>query len=301
LSYLRGALTSQVTPTLLRFGEGETIFDRSERTIRILADREELALSWFRYEPGQDGPPPHIHKQHTDAFYVLEGELEIGLGPEVKRFAAAAGTLAAAPPNVVHTFRNASQATTTFLNIHAPSMGFVEMLRAARDGRDEDAEQFDQFEPPADGSRAGAEAVLRGPGEGDSIALGPSQAIFKAEGPDTDGYFSLTETVLGPGFPGPVLHRHQGMVDSFYVLDGTLSMRLDDRAVEARAGDYALIPPLAAHTFANLGEQSARMLNLMAPGGFEQYLKEVASATTEAAPEPRLMAQIAARYDFTPV
>lgn len=39
---------------LLQSGGGETIFDGPERTIRILADRDELALTWFRYEPGQE-------------------------------------------------------------------------------------------------------------------------------------------------------------------------------------------------------------------------------------------------------
>jgi quercetin dioxygenase-like cupin family protein len=156
---------------LLRRGDGETIFDRPERTIRVLADRDELALSWFRYEPGEEGPPAHIHKKHTDAFYVLEGELEIGLGPEVQRVAAKPGTLAAAPPNVVHSFRNSSDATAVFLNIHAPSMGFPEMLRARRDGRSEDTAHFDQFDPPANGGRPLSDAVLRVPGEGDSITI----------------------------------------------------------------------------------------------------------------------------------
>src|SRR5919204_2378143 len=95
-------------PVLLRAGEGETITDRPERTLRILADREELTLTWFRYEPGEKGPDPHVHRKHTDAFFVLEGELEFGLGPEVQKMRGAASTFSAAPPNVVHTFRNAS-------------------------------------------------------------------------------------------------------------------------------------------------------------------------------------------------
>jgi mannose-6-phosphate isomerase-like protein (cupin superfamily) len=287
-------------PVLLRSGEGETIFDQPKRTIRVLADREEVALTWFRYEPGEEGPSPHVHKRHTDAFYVLEGELEVGLGPGVKRFEAMPGTLAAAPPNVVHTFRNASDAPTTFLNIHAPSMGFVEMLRAARDGGEEDAAQFDQFEPPADGGRGLSDAVLRAPGEGDSISLGQSKAIFKAEDSDVDGFFSLMETLIAPGFPGPVLHRHERMVDSFYVLDGRLSLQLGDQRAEAGPGDFALMPPTAAHTFANPGEEGVRVLNLMAPGGFEQYLKDVARAAVDHEADADLMAEIAARYDFVP-
>ena len=125
---------------LLQSDEGETIFDRPERTIRILADRDELALTWFRYEPGQEGPEPHVHRRHTDAFYVLQGELELGLGPDVTRMTGAAGTLAAAPPNVVHTFRNASSATVVFLNIHAPNMGFTEAQNTFQDDTTVDGE-----------------------------------------------------------------------------------------------------------------------------------------------------------------
>jgi quercetin dioxygenase-like cupin family protein len=249
---------------LLRPGEGETIFDQPERTIRILADRDELALTWFRYEPGQEGPEPHVHRRHTDAFYVLEGELELGLGPEVAQRTGTAGTLAAAPPNVLHTFRNGSDATVVFLNIHAPSMGFAEMLRAARDGREEVAEDFDQFEPAADGGRPLADAVLRGPGEGEPITIGESSAVLKAEGSDVDGFFSLSEITLAPGFRGPALQRNHALVDSFYVLAGTFSLQLGDEQVEAGPGVFGLIGPGKA-TFANRSAEAVRVLNLIAP------------------------------------
>jgi quercetin dioxygenase-like cupin family protein len=284
-------------PVLLRPGEGETITDRPERTLRILADRPELTLTWFRYEPGEEGPEPHVHRRHTDAFYVLEGELEFRLGPEVRRVTGAAGTLAAAPPNVAHTFRNASDATAIFLNIHAPSMGFGDMLRARRDGRHEEAERFDQFEPPSDGGRPFEDAVFRGPSEGDMLAMDTISALFKAEGTDGDGSFSLSETTLGPGFPGPLPHRHRAFLDSFYVLEGTLSVRLGDEQTQAGPGSIAIAPPGTVHTFANPTEATVRMVNLMAPGGFEQYLREVHAAS---ASDPAAMAEIASRYDFEP-
>lgn len=249
---------------LLEAGEGVTIFDVRERTIRILADREELALTLFRYDPGQEGPEPHVHRRHTDAFYVLEGELELGLGREVTRLTAAPGTLAAAPPNVVHTFRNGSEATVVFLNIHAPNMRFAEMLRAARDGRDEDAGEFDQFEPPADRGRPLSDAAFRGPGEGETIAIGESSAVLKAEGSDVGGFFSLTETTLAPGFQGPALDRDGALLNGFYVLEGTLSLLLGDEELEAGRGAFALAPAGKA-TLANRSAQEVRVLNLSAP------------------------------------
>src|SRR6266516_2385495 len=65
-------------PLLLAPGEGETTTDRPERTLRILCELEQLIVSWFRYEPGEHGPDPHIHREHADAFYVLEGEGDFG-------------------------------------------------------------------------------------------------------------------------------------------------------------------------------------------------------------------------------
>src|SRR2546423_9601197 len=111
-------------PLLLAPGEGETTTDRPERTLRILCDFEQLIVTWFRYEPGEKGPDPHIHRQHSDAFYVLEGEVEFGLGPEITRLKGGPETFAAAPPNVVHTFKHSSAATEIVLYIHATVMGF---------------------------------------------------------------------------------------------------------------------------------------------------------------------------------
>src|ERR671934_276521 len=104
-------------PLLLAPGEGETVTDRPERTLRILADREELTLTWFRYVPGEKGPDPHIHRQHTDAFYVLEGEL-------------GTGAFALVPPHLPHTFFNPEDTEARCLTIASPG-GVEEFIRAA--------------------------------------------------------------------------------------------------------------------------------------------------------------------------
>src|SRR5947199_9082118 len=159
-----------VHPLLLASGEGETVTDRPERTLRILGELDDVIVTWFRYEPGEKGPDPHVHHHHTDAFYVLEGEVELSLGPEQQTVHATSGTFAAAPPNVVHTFKNASDATAVLLNIHAPSMGFGDLMRARRDGHGEEAEEaFDQFDPPDDGGRPLEDAILCRPEDGERL------------------------------------------------------------------------------------------------------------------------------------
>ena len=133
--------------------EGEVVTDRPERTIRILADLPELCLTWTRYVPGEEGPGPHIHREHSDAFFILTGELNFGLGPEVERVAAGPGTFILAPPEVVHTFRNDGPGEATWLNLHAPSKGFASFLR------DPDF-VWDSFDAPDDGGRPLSEAIV---------------------------------------------------------------------------------------------------------------------------------------------
>jgi mannose-6-phosphate isomerase-like protein (cupin superfamily) len=287
-----------VEAVLRRPGEGETISDRAERNVRILLDHELADVTWTRYEPGERGPDPHIHRQHADAWYVLEGELTFGLGPGGEELRQApAGSFVLVPAGVIHTFRNDGDATARFLNVHAPSMGFAESLRASRDGHEF---KWDSFDPPEDGGRAADDAVVRGPGEGEQILGGV--ALFKAEVGDGDGTLALTEITLPPGYPGPVLHRHARMLDSFYVLAGTLTIRLGEQEVEAGPGSFGAMPPRVVHSFANRSDEPVRALNLQAPGGFEQYLKELAAAAPPGAlPSPATMAEIASRYDFEPV
>ena len=139
--------------TLAFAEDGEVVTDRADRTIRILAALPELCLTWTRYVPGEEGPGPHIHREHVDAFLILSGELDFGLGPDVERVTAGPGTFVLAPPELVHTFRNSGPGEATWLNLHAPSKGFADFLR-------DDDFVWDSFDPPADGGRPRSEAVL---------------------------------------------------------------------------------------------------------------------------------------------
>ena len=77
---------------------------------------------------------PHIHHQHTDAFYVLEGELTFEIGAERQTFTVGAGSLVAVPPGVAHSFRTAGRGRSHWLTIHAHDGGFAAFMRGTRDG-----------------------------------------------------------------------------------------------------------------------------------------------------------------------
>ena len=250
-----------------------------------------------RYEPGERGPDAHVHRRHTDSFYVLEGALVFELGPTRDAVEAEAGSFVAAPPGVVHTFRNEGSGRTRFLNFHAPSERFHDHLRAMRDG--EDANWFDQLDPPPDGGRSLSDASFRGPDEGERIDVARSSILLKGTGENTDDFFFLSETTVEPGFPGPPPHVHRALHDLFYVLDGTLILRLGDEPLEGAPGTFACFPPGAVHTFANQSDELVRFLNFTTPAGWEGYMRDLGAAYAgERMPTPEKIGRIASRYDF---
>jgi mannose-6-phosphate isomerase-like protein (cupin superfamily) len=253
-----------VQPLLLEPGEGETTTNRPERTIRILCDFQQLIVSWFRYEPGEKGPDPHVHREHSDAFYVLGGEVDFGLGPEVTRITGGPGTFVAAPPNVVHTFKNSSDATATFLNIHAPSMGFGDVLRGGGH------ENFDQFDPPDDGGRSFDDAVFTPGGEGERVGHETTSHLLKGELSD----LSVFEMTFEPEFEGVDPHIHDDLVDAFLVLEGEVDFVVGDEVRRADAGMFLAAPLGARHGFSNPGPGPLRVLNIHAPDrGFASRLR----------------------------
>ena len=154
---------------LVRLDDAETITARERREVVLLAERPGISITWSRYGAGERGPDLHVHREHTDAFYVLEGELTFAVGPGADPISLPAGGFAAVPPNVVHSFANEGDADACWLNFHAPDKGFAAYLRAARDGIDAG---FDSFDPPADGGLPATGVILTGPGEGERLVSG---------------------------------------------------------------------------------------------------------------------------------
>jgi quercetin dioxygenase-like cupin family protein len=239
------------------------VTDRPERTLRILADLEELIVTWFRYEPGEKGPDPHVHHHHTDAFYVLEGEIEVSLGPELTTVTALPGMFAAAPPNVVHTFRNASDETAIFLNLHVPSMGFGDHMRGRNPA-------FDQHDPPPDGGRPLADAVFSSPADAETIEHETSRHHVLCDLPQ----LTALDMTFRPEFEGVDPHTHSDHVDAFYVLEGQVEFRVGDEPRVADPGTFVAAPPETVHGFGVAEPEPIRLLNLHAPpGGFVDRLR----------------------------
>jgi quercetin dioxygenase-like cupin family protein len=105
-------------------GGGESLSSgTSRRDVKV--DIEGLHLTEYSVEKAPMGDL-HTHERHTDAFYVLEGELEVAVS-ETETARVGPGGFAVAPPGALHAFAVPERAR--FLNIHAPGMGFAAYLR----------------------------------------------------------------------------------------------------------------------------------------------------------------------------
>ena len=142
--------------------EGEAILRQSEREISILVARDEVTVTQARYAAGERVAGLHVHHDHTDAFYVLEGELTFQIGREAETMIVSAGGFVAAPPGVAHSLRNAGDRPARWLTIHAPDGGFAAFMRGLRDGVEVD---WDIAPVPTDGGLPAAEAIVK-PGGG---------------------------------------------------------------------------------------------------------------------------------------
>jgi quercetin dioxygenase-like cupin family protein len=212
-------------------------------------ERPELLMFEIQRSADDGGVAPHVHREHADAFYVLEGGMDFHVAGESVR--AAAGWFVLSPPGVVHGFGPGS---ARMLNFHAPGAPYV--------GRG------DTYDPPEDGGEG--VGVVVAPGNGERLIGEERVAYIKASLPE----LTLSVFELEPSFEGPEPHQHEDHVDSFYVLEGDIEFVLGDEAVRAGPGTFFAAPPGIVHTFTNPGRAGARLLNMHAPdAGFADFLR----------------------------
>lgn len=242
-------------------GGGEPITDKPDRELRLLCDHGWLTVSWFRYGPGERGANPHVHREHADGFYVLSGEIAVRLGAEQEPVIARAGTLVLIPAGVTHSFDNDSAGEARFLNFHAPDGGFAQYLRTRED--------FDQFDPPADGGRPASDAIVTPAGGGEGFRRHDRAVSVLGDLPE----ISVMLIEADPGWPGIGAHEHDDQVDTLFVLDGETGFYSGDDVVRAGAGTFYGAMPGARHGVAHSGGR-ATFLNVHGPdAGFAEWVR----------------------------
>ena len=90
------------------------------------------------------------------------------------------------------------------------------------------------------------------------------------------------------------LHRHHREDEYSYVLTGKLGALLGDSVVTAGPGTWVFKPREQWHTFWNAGDTPCEIIEVISPGGFEDFFREMTEVWGD---NERLLA-LSARYDL---
>ena len=151
---------------------------------------------------------------------------------------------------------------------------------------------------------AGGNRALQRPGTADAVYWGFGDGVaILASGKDTNGTYAQVEGMLVPAGEAPP-HIHHREDETFYVLEGSLELRVGEDTYLARPGEYLRVPRGTVHALRNVGEHTARALVTFVPAGLEGFFAEVyqpvAGRTAPPPPPPAdlmdRMKQAAPRY-----
>lgn len=118
--------------------------------------------------------------------------------------------------------------------------------------------------------------IFLSPGQGRSYSMGTMSAVFKADGKESAGNYSISEWWLEPYSKGPGAHSHDED-DVFFVIEGVMTFLIGDVWTEAVKGSFVLAPGGVTHDFENRSGARAGVLNISAPGNFEQHMPQIVS------------------------
>jgi quercetin dioxygenase-like cupin family protein len=125
--------------------------------------------------------------------------------------------------------------------------------------------------------------------------FGGDEVTIKLTGKETDGAYTLFETVIPPGM-GPPLHVHTREEESFCIVKGELEFTIRGQTIRPKPGDVLIAPKDAPHVFRNIGQTPAKMIIVCRPAGFESFIEEFAQIPPDGPPDLPRMASIAARH-----
>jgi mannose-6-phosphate isomerase-like protein (cupin superfamily) len=80
---------------------------------------------------------------------------------------------------------------------------------------------------------------------------------YLSTGTSTGGLFGLYRWECGPDVTGRDPHFHRSLIESFYILSGTMRIYDGRRWIDAEPGDYVHVPAGGIHRFKNESGQPA--------------------------------------------
>ena len=114
--------TRELQPFKSSKGEGKSFWGPGGDKYEFLVTGNQSGGTTFILHadvPSGGGPPPHIHNNESESYYVEEGDIEFLLGEKI--VSAKAGDFIHIPKGTVHTFTNKGKTNAGMLTAFAPS------------------------------------------------------------------------------------------------------------------------------------------------------------------------------------
>lgn len=135
------------------------------------------------------------------------------------------------------------------------------------------------------------------PDEGKLLDVLGDIVTVKITGEDTDGAYTLIQTVSPPQ-GGPPLHIHHREDEAFYVLEGEFEVQCGENKIRAVPGSFVFAPREIPHSFRNISSSPSKILILATPAGIEKFFEELSELASQRVPDIEKVKEIAQRYEI---
>lgn len=235
--------------------------------------------------------PFHRHGNSHETIYVLEGSATLRL--EGREFALEGGDYVSVPPGTAHSFAFTGHRTrlltwtfgdnggSMYESLGQPTEAVIYSARADETdwkkplpGVDvEFLSESSVIEPGKKSSvaPAGIEPYVIPTGEGERMMAGDTLFTFLTDSRQSGGNFLvlMTEGPKGHRIPN---HMHEKHTETFFCLNGGVSMTAGEGQVSLRPGDFLHVPARTPHTFQLIGNNT-RFIQFHAPGLNEPFFR----------------------------
>lgn len=116
------------------------------------------------------------------------------------------------------------------------------------------------------------------PDAGEHVPVaGLSRMRVLEDGISSKHRLGVAELTVPPHARPAPQHRHATHDEGFYVVSGSLRFLTGERAIDAAAGSFILVPPGVPHGFANVTGEPAVMLDTFTPGFYLNFFRDIAA------------------------
>ncbi len=135
-------------------------------------------------------------------------------------------------------------------------------------------------------------------GDSKEIRAGGFSAHRLVESDRTGGNLAIMDHILQPRWLGSPLHTHTYTVEISVIVAGRIGVQIGDDEHVAEAGDVVVKPAGVPHAFWNPGLIEARIIEILTPPGFEDYIEGLQDAWGPDGPVMERFGSLVAQHDI---